>query len=239
MIYKITLSGQEIEYELERKSVKNINLRIRSNGTVYVSADSMVSQKVIEDFLLKKAGFITSALSMYKNISKYEGTPRQFVTGESFRYLGKDLRLVVRQGKNNVESDGVYLNLTVDDTTDFESKKRLIERWYSKKRKEIFNDVVTDIYPIFKKYGIEFPKIIIRYMTSRWGSCQPKRGTITLNQQLIEVPRETIEYVIMHEFVHFLHHNHSKAFYETLFTLMPDWEQRKIVLENSAFNGAV
>jgi predicted metal-dependent hydrolase len=69
-------------------------------------------------------------------------------------------------------------------------------------------------------------------MTSRWGSCQPKRGTITLNKRLIETPRSCIEYVVMHEFVHFRQPNHSKNFYDLLGVLMPDWNERKATLEN-------
>jgi predicted metal-dependent hydrolase len=72
-------------------------------------------------------------------------------------------------------------------------------------------------------------------MTSRWGSCQPKRGLITLNKRLLEVPRNCIEYVVMHEFVHFIHPNHSKQFYEFLSVLMPDWKERKAFLEKSYF----
>jgi len=69
-------------------------------------------------------------------------------------------------------------------------------------------------------------------MISRWGSCQPKRGIITLNKRLIETPRICIEYVVMHEFIHFLHPNHSKMFYDLLSTLMPDWRERKNTLED-------
>ncbi|MDR0919143.1 MAG: M48 family metallopeptidase [Oscillospiraceae bacterium] len=236
MIHTIILNGREIKYELVRKNVKNINLRIRANGTVYVSAHNKVSRKIIEDFLVKKSEFIISALRKYENIAKNEDSPQQYISDESFRYLGKDLHLVVNQGENSVFSDGIYLNLTVKDTSDRELKSRLIEKWYDMKRKEVFGEIMSNIYPVFQNCGIKYPRLTIRYMTSRWGSCRPKRGAVTLNSMLIEATRDVIEYVVMHEFVHFLHPNHSKSFYETLFTFMPDWQQRKIVLENSAFS---
>ena len=68
-------------------------------------------------------------------------------------------------------------------------------------------------------------------MTSRWGSCQTVKGIITLNSKLIEKPLRCIEYVVLHEFAHFIHPNHSKEFYDFVASLMPDWKERKIELE--------
>ena len=231
----IYIDGRELPYEFERKKVKNINLRVRSDGSVYVSANNSVSQKVIEEFLHKKAVFIFSAIDKYAEIAKFATVSHEYITGECFRYLGKDLRLVVEQGKNDVTSDGVYLTLTVTDVKDAMLKEKVIKKWYDKRCRVIFTEIITSIYPIFQKYGVAMPKLTLRDMTSRWGSCQAKRGIITLNKQLIETPIDTIEYVVMHEFVHFLHPNHSSKFYETLSTLMPDWKERKKHLESVAF----
>jgi predicted metal-dependent hydrolase len=229
----ITLNGREVEYELERKRVKNINLRIRSDGSVYVSANSAVTDSVIEAFLVKKAGYILSALDKYADIVKYAGDDHSYVTGESYGYLGKDLRLVVTNGKkNNVSSDGVYLTLSVTNSGDNTVKRKLIGKWYDAQCKLVFDEVIAVIYPIFQKYGVGMPKLRLRDMTSRWGSCQPKRGAITLNKRLIEAQRNCIEYVVMHEFIHFLHPNHSKKFYDMLSALMPDWKERKRILES-------
>ncbi|MCL2078210.1 MAG: M48 family metallopeptidase [Oscillospiraceae bacterium] len=232
MIKSILLNGREISYELVRKNVKNINLRIRSDCSVYVSANARVADSVIEEFLHKKAAYIVSALDKYAEIAKYAVDKHNYVTGESFHYLGKDLRLVVTQGKNNVSSDGVYLAMSVADVCDNQQKEKLIAKWYDTQCREIFSDIISDTFPIFQKYGVTMPQLTLRNMSSRWGSCQPKRGIITLNKKLIEVPRNAVEYVVMHEFVHFLHPNHSTKFYEMLATLMPDWKARKKLLES-------
>jgi len=228
----IILNDREISYELTRKNVKNINLRIRSDGSVSVSANERIPLCTITGFLYKKADFILSALDKYEELRKYADGIRSYCSGESFRYLGKELRLVVSQGKNNIESDGVYLYLTVADTADVETKRKLANKWFDKQCRTLFPELINEIYPIFRKYDVPEPKLTIREMTSRWGSCQPKRGIITLNKRLIETPRSCIEYVIMHEFIHFRQPNHSKAFYELLSTLMPDWKERKSTLEN-------
>ena len=238
MTYSIVLNGREIAYELQRKKVKNINLRIRSDCTVYVSANSRVADSVIEGFLQKKANYIISALDKYTQIAKYATYKHNYVTGESFRYLGKELRLVVAQGENNVSYDGVHLTMNVKDIYDITTKEKLIRKWYDTQCREVFAEIISDTFSIFKKYGVAMPRVTLRKMSSRWGSCQPKRGSITLNKKLIETPRNAIEYVIMHEFVHFLHPNHSSKFYEMLATLMPDWKTRKKNLETTAFNAS-
>ena len=65
------------------------------------------------------------------------------------------------------------------------------------------------------------------------GSCQPKRGIITLNSQLIKVPRNCIEYVVLHEFAHYIHPNHSRQFWDFVTMMMPDWKERKKELDKS------
>lgn len=231
----IVLNGREISYELVRKDVKNINLRIRSDGSIYLSASEKIPLSTITEFLNKKTDFILSALDKYEELRKYTDGKRSYRSGESFRYLGKELRLMVSQGKNGIESDGVYLYLTVADIANIGAKQKLIEKWYDKQCRDLFLEIINEIYPIFRKYDVPEPKLTIREMTSRWGSCQPKRGIITLNKRLVETPRNCIEYVVMHEFIHFRQPNHSKLFYDLLATLMPDWKERKNTLEKGYF----
>ena len=82
-----------------------------------------------------------------------------------------------------------------------------------------------------KKYGVEKPLLITKDIHTRWGSCSKRTQNIILNKKLIEVPRPCIEYVVLHEFCHFLHPNHSHQFYEFVAMLMPDWMGRKELLE--------
>ena len=87
------------------------------------------------------------------------------------------------------------------------------------------------VFPKFQKYGIDYPEIRFRNMVSRWGSCQPKREILTFNYALVEAPLASVEYVVVHEFTHFLQPNHSRKFYQQLAMFMPDWEERKNILE--------
>ena len=235
MLKEIVLNGRRVEYSLERKEVKNLNLRIKADRTVYISANSRVSDEVIEEFLLSKADYILGALAHYEELARYAPKPKQYVDGESFRVLGHDRRLKVVQGaKNKVESDEAYITLTVKNTDDLELKAKTMDKWLSALCKETIQALCEAVYPKFQKYGIAFPTIRSRDMVSRWGSCQAKRGLLTFNYALVEAPLSCIEYVVVHEFTHFLQPNHSKRFYQQLVMFMPDWEERKRILEKGS-----
>lgn len=169
MINKIILNGKEIKYDLEYKNVKNINLRIKADGKIYVSANRLVPFKVIETFILKNTEYILNALSKYENI-------------------------------NNMQH-----------FTEEELRKTII-------------NLCNRAYDYFAGKGIGYPVIKFKRMTSRWGSCNPVKGTITFNTTLMYAPYECVEYVVFHEFTHFLQPNHSKDFYAELEKICPKWK---------------
>ncbi len=90
--------------------------------------------------------------------------------------------------------------------------------------------IVDNLYPIVKAYGIPKPRITVRAMQTRYGSCSVNRGRITLNAILTEVPQPAAEYVVLHELAHFLHPNHSRNFYAFIEQYMPDWRAREALL---------
>ena len=232
MIKNISLNGVSVVYHLQYKSVKNINLRIKHDGSVFVSANHTISEKSIEDFLSSKAQYILKALDYYNELARYAPKPKMYVDGETFKVLGRELRLkVFPNRKNAVSSDEAYIYLYVKDVNDYTAKKKLMDRWLSKICEDTIKSLCVEIFTKFQKYGVEFPDIRFRYMTSRWGSCQPKRKRLTFNYALLELPVSCIEYVVIHEFTHFLQPNHSQKFYRQLFMFMPDWEKRKELLE--------
>ena len=226
----IVLNGREIPYTLMRKNVKNVNLRIRADGSVSVSANIHVPIHVIEGFLQEKANAILAALEQYAKRPKQSPGLRQYITGERFRFLGEDLSLLVSPGESAVILEGAHILLRLPNPGDAVRKDKLITQWYNRQCQEIFTEIVEEAYPAFQPYGVKMPQLVLRTMKSRWGSCNPTRGIITLNKRLIEYPRPAIEYVVVHEFVHFLHPNHAKPYYATLTAHMLDWKARKKLL---------
>lgn len=231
----IQIDGIPLHYSLERKNVKNLNLHVRKDGSVYVSANNAVPEEKIDEFLLSKGTFIRNAQNKFMEQEHYKHLPKQYVSGETFYIQGRALRLKVSQStKEKILSDGVYLLLEVKDPQNFTQKERLVKKYLDRQCKTVFGEIVDEMYPVFQKYGVAPPILRIRNMDTRWGSCLPSKGVITLNKRLLETPRNCIEYVVMHEFCHFIHPNHSKHFYDFLSMLMPDWKERKKVLDESA-----
>ena len=234
MIKQLEISGRILEYTLTRKKVKNLNLRVHRDGTVLVSANSGVSIEYIERFLWEKADFIFKAISHYAEIENITAAQKQYVDGESFRILGRDLRLkVLRGAKNEVKSDGVFITLRVKDPFDTGLKRNVFRKWFRDLCRETVTELCKAAYPKFSKYGVDFPEIKFRNMVSRWGSCMPRGKSVTFNYALATVPVSCIEYVVAHEFNHFLHPDHSPDFYRQLTVFMPDWRERKALLEKS------
>lgn len=93
----ITADGREILYSLERKQVKNLNLRVRKDGSVWVSADPGVPCEEIDAFVAGKAPYILKALNHFHEMAQYRPQPKQYVSGETFNILGRGLRLRVTQ----------------------------------------------------------------------------------------------------------------------------------------------
>ena len=230
----IVVEGREIFYHLERKNVKNINLRVRKDCSIFVSANETVSCEEIDRFIFAKASRILKAIDHFSEMERYKPKPKQYVSGETFFIQGRGLRLHVSQAeKNSISTGGVYMFLKVKDVNDVDKKRKIVNRFMDSQCKVIFNEVIEELYPLVKKYGVEKPCLKIRHMETRWGSCLVKKKIVTLNKRLLEVPRNCIEYVVMHELCHFIHPNHSKQFYSSMTMLMPDWKERKLYLDKN------
>ena len=95
----------------------------------------------------------------------------------------------------------------------------------------LFTQMSDEVFPLFSDIlKGRRPTIKAREMKTRWGSCNLRTHTITLNTRLTEKPRAAIEYVVMHEYVHFLHADHQAGFHAEMERLMPDYKQRRKLL---------
>ena len=232
-VRKVGLGGKDYNYTLERKAVKNINLRIKPGEIIYVSANKRVSVKVIEAFIKSKEAFILEAFKRFEKSSKNTkiNTETAYNTGDEIIYFGKKLRLkIVKSSKESVKASGESVYIFVKDVDDRTRKGNLLKKWELTLAKEVFTKVIDCYYPAFKALGVAYPQLSIRTMTSRWGSCKPNGGKITLNLELLHKPKECLEYVVLHELAHFIHPNHSKNFWYFVENMMPDYKKRKDVL---------
>lgn len=230
--YSIKYGKRVIEFELERKKVKNINLKVKPDMKVVVSANSKVPLDYILKFVRQKAPWIMKNIGYFKDVQPEHKTIKEYVSGESFKYLGKQYRLKVEEAsEESVRYYQGFIEIKVKDKKDTVRKKKLIDKWYREKAALNFSESLKRTYPLVEKYGIKYPEIQIKTMKARWGSCIKDKNIIMLNHELIKAPKFCIDYVVLHELVHFKHRNHDAEFYNFVTSLMPDWKQRKEILD--------
>ncbi len=221
----VNYCGVELRYTLEYKKVKNINLRVRPNGEVCVSAPPAVSPDRVDAFVAAKGGFIIGTRKKLE--ARTPPAPKKFEDGEVFPILGRQLRLaVIRSDDERVQSDEGHLYLYVRDPGDIARKQRLYGDWTARRCEKVFGETADAVYERLRSCGVPHARITVKDMKSRWGSCMPAAGQITLNKQLLKADPECIEYVIVHEYAHFLHPDHSPAFHAFVGSVLPDWKER-------------
>jgi len=210
-----------------RKKIKNMYLVVNPDCSIVLKVPPHVSDEYINSFIKKKENWIKKHLENFESLNT-KSAEKNYVDGEIFRYLGDEYILKVNYSKKEWAGlSRTELNLYVSEVSDFEKKKRIIEKFYRK-------NAEIELFEIFKNnYNVvteKMPDFAVRTMKKRWGSCSFHKNKIILNEKLIEKPKECIEYVVFHELAHLKYPNHSKEFYNYLTELMPDWKNRKLRL---------
>lgn len=235
--YSIIFNDVNIEFTViprERKTVK-INVHPDGNVQALVPLDSDIVR--IKKIVKKKGNWILKQKRYFEQFNPIE-PQREYVSGETFRYLNRQYRLkILPSEKNEVKLAGGYFIMKTRRKDDSEYNKKLLYGWYRSKASIKYHELVDHILGKLKKYGVKKPTVMIKKMKTRWGSCVPLNKKILLNLELIRAPTHCIEYVIMHELIHLKHPHHNKDFYDFLSLMMPDWKERKSRLEHITIIG--
>jgi hypothetical protein len=203
------------------------------NLSVVVHAPFSAAEKTVFDAIVRKAPWISNALDQLREFHPHP-TPNTYTGGETFMFLGRQYRLRVEQGPlTAAKHEGRFLKVTVPDKTMRDKIRQVVERWNAARAKDVFTKHFFSCLEIGTRHGIPAVSFKVRNMRTRWGSCTAA-GHITLNLHLVKAPVHCIDYVIMHELCHLVHHDHSEAFYRLLSRCMPDWQRRKRILNQLA-----
>ncbi|MGL5050721.1 MAG: M48 family metallopeptidase [Fusobacteriaceae bacterium] len=234
---KYQYGNRMINYSILKKEIKNITLKVTPLEEIIIIAPIKTTDVNLEKIIKKRAAWIDYNLSFYEEINSNK-SKKTYKNGFSHRYLGRNYRLKVfkESDKNLVKYNKGYIEIYTKENYSEEKIQELLEKWYFIRAKEKFQEVYDKVYSKFKGYKIEKPKMKTRKMKTKWGSYSPNTKTIFLNLELIKVSLACLEYVIIHEIIHVIHLNHSKKFYGTLATILPDWEERKKILEKEGIN---
>ncbi len=216
-----------IDYELTFSERKTLAIHVYPDGSVIVDAPMDSKPEAVEAKIKKRGGWILRQQRQFQTYPTPNPLPRRYVSGESYRYLGRQYRLkVVADEVERVRLSRGYLTVSVGHVSDTGQIEKLVTTWYRHQAKRVFDERLKVCYPRGEVLGISYPPLSVRQMKSRWGSCTASGGII-LNLMLIQVSKDLIDYVVIHELCHLKEHNHSPAFYGLLERVLPDWKERR------------
>ena len=214
-------------YEVERKKVKNINLRIRPDLSVYISAPVNLDKYYIEQFIISKKEWIDKNIKKINEYSKNR-VEEDYTDRSKIKFLGKLYTLEVKISNFDklIFKDDNFILYTLND--DFEYKKKIIYSFYFNEANKIFQDRLDKWKNIM---GEDFERLIIKQIKGKWGYCNCFKSIIALNIELIKRSLFEIDYVCVHELAHLKHPNHSNNFYRHVEKYMKNYKEAEKLLK--------
>jgi len=238
MIRKKSAGTHEIQHEAGTLSFalmyskrRTLTIRVHPNQEITVDAPVGTSMAWIREIVQKKAGWIVRKQREIETRTPSIIPQRQYISGETYRYLGRQIHLKVEAGMvKRADFAGEILTITTPTPDNSEQVAGMIHAWFERQARAVFAERMAVCLLKSEALGIPAPqKLTIRLMKTRWGSCSG-RGRVTLNRRLIQVNIESIDYVILHELAHLRELNHSSRFYALLAKLLPDWAEKRRTL---------
>lgn len=227
----VILCGERVTYSFIRKKIKRVNLRVKADLSVTVSAPVSFSAARADEFVISHEKFVINNLKKFSSDNWKKNVQPSFASGEKISVFGALYTLRFLRGKNKVMFSGGDILIFTPNALAEEAEAAFNKFVYSE-CKRVFTELLTRYYPYFKRYVGEFPYLILRSMKTAWGTCNPKKNKITLNLKLFYKPMAAVEYVVVHEYCHYIQLNHSPAFYAEVAKIMPDYKERALLLKN-------
>lgn len=185
------------------KNIKNTYIRVDNNNEILVTTNKNTKETDILNLIDKN---IASILKMFERKKK---------TNKENYYLGKKYNIIYVDTEFSMIEDYIYVK-----------DKKTLDKWYSEETKKIYKERLDIIYNRFIE-KIPYPNLKIRKMKTRWGVCNRKSKTITLNYNLIYYDIKCLDYVITHELSHFIEFNHSKKFWDVVYKYYPNYKEAR------------
>ncbi|HEX3028809.1 MAG TPA: SprT family zinc-dependent metalloprotease [Clostridia bacterium] len=227
--------NKPFEYKVVRRKRKTVVISISHKDGVVITAPNWVTLKEIRELIDRKSRWIMEKLNLLEKEAA-NNRPKVFETGEVLTYLGENYLIRIAPKKGKVQLNGSLIEICfikgVDPVQDKDKIRDKIEVWYKERAKEVFKERIEKFSA---ELGVKPQKLFVKEQKTRWGSCSSK-GNINLNWRLIMAPLGIIDYVIVHELAHLRHMNHSKEFWATVESVLPDYGARRKWLKQNNLN---
>ena len=212
----------DLAVEVIFKDIKHVHLGVYPpSGRVRISAPVRTSLDTLRVFAISKLAWIRQ--QQQKLQAQARETPREYLDRESHDVWGRRylLRVVQGEGAPSVELTPRHLVLTVRPGANQATKEAVIAQWYRDQVKVLVPALIAKWAPVL---DVRVKRVFVQQMKTKWGSCNPRAGTIRLNTELAKKPKECLEYIVAHELVHLIEPTHNARFVALMDRFMPRWQ---------------
>jgi len=218
----------DFEYEvIRRPRRKTVGICVKPDQTVQVAIPKRFPLAKVDALVRGKADWIRQKLSQYRD-RQAQYQPKQYVSGETFTYLGCDYRLKVVEGAEVPASlKHGMLWASVSHALSSEQRPlsvaRALETWF---REQAQRHLIERTAWYAARMQVTPASVGIKSYRSRWGSCHAD-GRIYFNWRIITAPPSIVDYVVVHELCHLVHHNHSPDYWHLVESIMPEYRDAR------------
>jgi predicted metal-dependent hydrolase len=222
-----------LRVKVVRKAIKNLHLGVYPpNGRVRVAAPMTVSNEAVRLAVIGKLGWISRQRRRF--LAQPRQSKRELVSGESHYFLGRRYRLRVLESEGVVEQ-GVkvrpsVMELRVRAGAAHSRREAVLTDWYREQLRELAAPLIVKWERVL---GVRVSSWGIRRMRTKWGTCNADARRVWLNLELAKVPRESIEYIVVHELVHLIARRHDERFFALMDRHLPNWRARRELLNTA------
>lgn len=209
------------EIEINRKQVKNINLKVYPDLTIKASIPKNMEIGTLERMIILKEDWLKNQLRRYEEQNRI--TKRNYVSGEDHYLNGKRYILKVCNSNSpniKIESNNI-LTMYVRKSSSIDNKERLMNCFYKQELEDKLNKFIPEWE---EKIGVKSNCYYIRKMKNKWGSCNTDKKEINFNLELAKKKDSEIQYVVIHELLHLIERKHNDNFKNLMYKYCPKWE---------------
>ena len=220
-----------LSVQVHRKAIKNLHLAVLPpDGKVRVSVPAHITTEAVRLAVIDKLGWIKRQQKAFQQQARQ--AERRFVSGETHYFLGRAYRLKVQESSRTRVSIGAgnRLVLSIRSAADESARERAMEGWYREQLKIRIPELLDKWQP---KVAKQAASCGIKKMKTKWGSCNSDTGSIWINLELAKKPVPCLDYILVHELVHLHERTHNDRFRGWMDRLMPDWPDRRRLLNQS------
>jgi len=232
-----SLCGHLVTYELTRCRRRSIGLSVGAEGLV-VRAPRWVSVSDVQQAIDERASWIVRKLQEARaRQERLQASRIVWRDGATLPFLGASIRMVLdpshafggpgaclqvaEPGGGEAPGGELWLGLPRHATE--QQMRDVVQAWLMRQARRVFTERLDHFAP---RLRVQWRKLSLSSAASRWGSARAD-GSIRLHWRLIHLRVDVIDYVIAHELSHLRVMDHSPLFWDTVRSVLPDYQARR------------